>query len=155
MPADDKLETKNLILDSAENFFISLKKNTYRTVWELLSARSQENIISDVLKESEKIGVQVNRKDVENDFSASGTISANYWRSFLQNFNPDIVLNERLWEFESIERDNAVILLKGNNVVTKLKMYRENSLWKVGLVETFWKSRAYGIIEYLTSVLVY
>jgi len=150
--AEDTSKTETLILDSAEKFFISLKKGNFKTAWELLSEKSHKTIIDDVYNASKKIGVEIKKEDIIKDFNSNGAIFNNYWKAFLNNFNPDIALKDRIWELEEIKLDYAVILLKKNEVVTELQMYNEKSQWKVGFVETFWEGKAMKIINFMSSL---
>ncbi len=149
--AEDTSKSEAPILDSAEKFFIFLKEGTYKNAWELLSEKSQRTIINDVYKASHKKGVDIKKEEILKDFNSNGVIFNNYWSAFLNNFDPDIVLNERVWEFEKIEPESAVILLKHKSI-TKLQMYKENNTWKVGFVETFWKGKIMKFIAYLNSL---
>lgn len=142
-----------MILDSAEKFFISLKERNYGTAWELLSERSHRTIINEVYDSARGRGVKIKKANIARDFDGSGVIFNNYWNSFMLNFDPDIVLNERVWEFEKIRQDSAVILLKGKGI-TRLKMFRESGWWKVGFVETFWPGRRGKITEYLRNLFI-
>jgi hypothetical protein len=151
--AEDINKTKALILESAEKLFISLKEKNYKTVWELLSEKSRQTIIDDIYRALKNSGTNIEKKDILRDFNSNGVMFNNYWNAFLNNFDPNIVLNERIWEFEKIESDHAIILLK-NRAVTKLQMYKENSQWRVGLVETFWMSKTMKIIKYLQSLFL-
>jgi hypothetical protein len=145
---------KTLILDSAEKLFISLKERHYKTAWELLSEKSRQTIIDDVYRALKNSGITIEKEEIIRDFNTNGVMFNNYWNAFLNNFDPDIALNERVWEFEKIESDHAIILLKNRAVITKLQMYKENSQWRVGLVETFWMSKTMKIIKYLQSLFL-
>jgi hypothetical protein len=151
--AEDLDKTEGLILESAEKFFISLKEKNYKVTWELLSERSRSTIVNDVYETSKDMGINLNKNLIEDDFNSNGAISQNYWNALINNFDPNIVLEERVWEFEKIKPDYAVILLKNKNIVTRLKMYKEENLWKVGFVETFWIGKTQKIIKYLLSLL--
>ena len=141
-----------LILDPAEDFFVSLRNREFKTAWDLLSNKSHDTIIDDVYKNSIERGIEIKRVDVMRDFQNSGIIFKNYWNAFIMNFDPDIVLNKRVWEFEKIESDQAVILLKAR-IVTKLHMYKEENHWKVGLVESFWTGKNNKAIKFMHSLL--
>ncbi len=149
--AKDNSASEALILDSAERFFISLKKGDFKIAWDLLSEKSHKTIIDDVYNASSDIGVEIKKEDIIKDFNSSGLMFNSYWKAVLNNFNPDIVLNERIWEMGEIQSDRSVILLK-NRAVTELQMYNENSWWKVGFVETFWPGKAMKIINFLKSL---
>ena len=150
--AGSRDKTETLILDSAEKFFISLKQGNLKTAWELLSEKSHKMIIDDVYTASKEAGIEIKKEDIIKDFNSNGAIFNNYWKAFLNNFNPDIVLKDRIWELEEIKLDYAVILLKKDEVVTELQMYNENSQWKVGFVETFWEGKAMKIINFMSSL---
>ena len=141
-----------LILDPAEDFFVSLRNREFKTVWDLLSKKSRDTIIDDVHKHSIERGIGIKKVDIMRDFQDSGIIFKHYWNAFIMNFDPDIVLNERVWEFEKIKSDQAVILLKAS-IVTKLHMYKEENHWKVGLVESFWAGRNIKAIKFMHSLL--
>ncbi len=152
--AENITDSEALILDSAEKFFISLKESNYKAAWDLLTEKSHKTIIDDVYTASKKIGVEIREEDIIEDFNSNGIMSNNYWKAILNNFNPDIVLNERVWEFEKIEPDHAIILLKNKNgIATKLQIFNKNRQWKVGFVETFWQGKTIKIINYLNSLL--
>ena len=110
-------------------------------------------IIDDVYTASKEAGIEIKKEDIMKDFNSNGAIFNNYWKAFLNNFNPDIVLKDRIWELEEIKLDYAVILLKKDEVVTELQMYNENNQWKVGFVETFWEGKAMKIINFTSSLL--
>lgn len=145
--------SEGLILDSAEIFFVSLKEKKYKDAWELLSERSHRTIINEVYNSVRDSGIEIKKANIVKDFDDNGIIFNNYWNSFMLNFDPDIVLNERVWEFEKIKPDSAVILLKGSGI-TRLKMFREAGWWKVGFVETFWTGRRGKLTEYLRSLFI-
>ncbi|RJQ53955.1 MAG: hypothetical protein C4526_05795 [Nitrospiraceae bacterium] len=144
-----------LVLDSSEKFFISLKENDFKFAWNLLSSESHETIITDVLNASRKTGIEISREEIIRDFSNSGIISGNYWKSFLDTFNPDMVLRESRWEMGLVKKQSAEIIIthkKSENPVV-LKMSKENGEWKVGLVETFWTGRSDSFLRRLMDFL--
>lgn len=152
--AGDIDKTEALILESAEKFFISLKERNYKTAWGLISEKSQKTIIDDIYNASRKRGADIEKENIIMDFNRNGIIFNNYWDAFLNNFDPDVVLNERVWELEGVKTDYSVILLKNKNKnPTRLQMYKENDYWKVGFVETFWPGKTREIISYLSSLL--
>jgi hypothetical protein len=139
------------ILDSAEGFFIFLKQGEYMAAWELLSEKSQKTIINDIYRSSKNNGMEMKKGDIIRDIDNNGLIFNNYWKGFMLNFDPDVVLNDRVWEFENIESDHAVILLK-KRAITKLHMYKEDEHWRVGLIETFWTRKPLKFIKYMNSL---
>lgn len=130
----------NSVLDSAEKFFLSLRAKEYKTTWNLLSKKSQETIIKDVYKASNKIGAKTTKEDIQQDFNNSGVISQNYWNAFLDTFDPNMILENSRWEIAFIKEHEAEITIthKRSEEPARLKIFKEDNIWKVGLVETFW-----------------
>jgi hypothetical protein len=128
------------ILDSAEKFFLYLKNRQYSPAWELLSEKTQETIINDVYKEFKKLGGKSEKNDITKDFENNGPVFNNYWDAFLRSFDPRAPLEESQWKMGFVKKHKAEILITNNkaDMPAKLKMFRENNTWKVGLVETFW-----------------
>ncbi|MEE8329769.1 MAG: hypothetical protein V3R54_07560 [Thermodesulfovibrionia bacterium] len=140
--AGDSIQTE-AIVDSAEKFFISLKKGDYKTAWELLSEESTETIINDIHKISKKMGEEIKKEDITKDFNSNGEMFNSYWDNYLENFDPDMALEQSTWKLGSVKEDKAEILLlyeKSQNPA-RLKMFKQDGAWKVGLVETFWKRK--------------
>jgi len=140
-PADasEKERVTVSILNSAEKFFLSLKQRDFETAWNILSQRSREAITNNVYETSAKIGATLSREDIIRDFERRGIMFRNYWKSFLRNFDTDIVLEHSLWKMGTIKKTKAEIIIqydKDSNP-TILKMFKENDAWKVGLNETF------------------
>jgi hypothetical protein len=130
----------NSVLDTAERFFISLKTKEYKPAWNLLSKKSQETIIKDIYKASNEIGANTTIEDIQQDFDNSGLISKNYWDAFLDTFDPNLILENSRWEIGFIKENKAEIIIKQkkSEEPARLKLFKENNKWKVGLVETFW-----------------
>jgi hypothetical protein len=140
LKAQDNAESINAVLDSAERYFIFLRAREYKEAWELLSDKSQKTIIKDVYKASNKIGADTTIEDIRQDFDNSGVISRNYWNSFLDTFDPDLILEKSRWKIGFVEEKKAEIIIKQrrSEEPARLKLFKENNKWKVGLVETFW-----------------
>ncbi len=132
--------TLDRLLDSSEKFFFSLEKGEYQAAWELLSEKSHKTIIDDVYKETRKLQKDTNKEDVANDFLTGGIMFRNYWYAFASNFDSGMILDDSRWEIGYISKDRAEIIItyKRTEHPAKLKMFKENNAWKVGLVETFW-----------------
>jgi hypothetical protein len=62
-----------------------------------------------------------------------------------------MVLEQSRWEMGFIKKNEAEIILmyKKSDRPTRLKMFKENDVWKVGLVETFW---ARGTLKFLPFI---
>jgi hypothetical protein len=130
------------LLARAEALFKAMKRKDYAGIWTLLSARSRVTIITDVQKSvRDEGGPQETFEAVEKDFMAGGTVARLYWDAFLASFNPDTVLEESTWEIGEMKKQTAEIVLIHKEAVhpARLKMFKENGQWKVGLVETFWR----------------
>ncbi len=140
--ASDSIETKDIV-DSAEKFFISLKKRDYKTAWELLSEESAETIINDIYEVSKKMGGEIKKEDITKDFNSNGEMFNSYWDNYLENFDPDMALEQSTWELGSVKENKVEILLlyKKSQNPARLKMFKQDGAWKVGLVETFWKRK--------------
>lgn len=139
--ADSQNKEIDKILNSAETFFISMKNKDYKRIWEGLSLRSKKTIVNDVNRAMAKSGQTDSTADnIYNDFEGGSQIARSYWNAYLGSFDPDIVLNESKWEIGAIEKERAVINLtyKKSGKPAILQMFKEESNWKVGLVETFW-----------------
>ena len=130
----------NSVLDSAEKFFLALKDKKFNAAWNLLSKKSQGTIISDIYKASHKIGARTTKEDIRQDFNNSGIIFQNYWNAFLDTFDPGMILENSRWEIAFIKEDKAEIIIthKKSAEPARLKIFREDNTWKIGLVETFW-----------------
>ena len=140
VPATDSYVIMSPIVDSAETFFISLKKKKYGTAWDLLSAESHNRIINDEYKARRKNGENIQKVAIQSDFETGGVLFNLYWDDVLKVFDPDMVLEKSRWEMGSISKDEAeiIILYKKSEHPAILKMFKENEAWKVGLVESFW-----------------
>lgn len=139
------------ILDSAEQFFVSLKELDFQTAWNMLSAKSRHKIVTDVYETSVKIGGTLRREDIIRDFEQHGVMFRNYWESFLRNFDTDIVLEQSLWKMGAIEETEAEIIIQYNKSgnPTVLRMFKEHDAWKVGLKETFSRGTTKKWFDYL------
>ncbi|MBI5664294.1 MAG: hypothetical protein HZC49_04270 [Nitrospirae bacterium] len=139
----------DVMLARAEYFFKSLSKGEYDAAWDSLSDNSRKTIIDDVYKTYQKMGGQIQRAAIEQDFNNSGTIFHNYWNSFEQNFDILMILDDSRWQTGMMEQHKAEINItyKGSKNPLKLKMVKENDLWKVGLVETFWQGKSMDVLQ--------
>jgi hypothetical protein len=149
--AEDHDRSTATILNSAEKFFISLREREFDIVWGLLSEKSHKTIINDVYKDLRKFGSGIKKENIVSDFNSNGALFKNYWFSFLSNFNPETVLEQSLWEMGNIKKNKAEIILthKKSEMPTRLKMYKENGIWKIGLVETFWTRKTMKFLHFI------
>ena len=131
------------VLTAAETLFVKLKAREYKTVWGLLTEKSQETIVKDTYKSLAKTGVTYSRDEVSADFGRGGSVSEVYWEGYLSAFDPDLVLRQSAWSMGALKKDRAEIILtyKKSEKPAELKMFKEKGRWKVGLVETFWSRK--------------
>ncbi len=137
-----------------------MKARDYPAIFAALSAKSRETIVAETASAfaatakkappgkataADTLSVQAKASPpdpeaIRNDFVAGGPIARDYWDAFLRRFDPDDALEHSRWEIGSVEKDRAEILLThhGADHPAKLKMFRENGGWNVGLIETFW-----------------
>lgn len=130
----DNNETEALILSSAEDFFILLKERDFKAAWNLLSEKSRKTIMD------EEYGIlkgKINKEDLIKDFNNGGKRFLYYWNTYIEEFDPDLVLKKAVWKMGEIKGDNAVIILHVQGDA-ELRMFKEGGRWKFGLVESFW-----------------
>ena len=128
------------ILHQAEGLFRNMKARDYPAIWGLLSAKSRETIVSDVVRESGRlVAGTVDTGEISKDFEQGGEIARAYWEGYLGEFDPDTALLVSRWEMGKIEGDLAEIRITygRSERPAVLRMIREGELWKVGLIETF------------------
>jgi hypothetical protein len=128
------------ILNVAEAFFKAMKQKDYAAIWKPLSAKSKAAIVGDVTKRSANTYA---KGQIETDFSIGGLIAKSYWDEYLFYFDPDTVLEQSTWEMGPISKQQAEIILqyKKAEQPARLKMFKEENQWKVGLIETFGTER--------------
>ena len=128
------------ILEAAETGFKAMKQKDYVSIWNALSAKSQAIIVGDVVK---RAAHAYSKKQIETDFSVGGLIAKSYWDEYLFYFDPDTVLQESRWEMGPISKQQAEIILQYRKAEqpARLKMFKEQDQWKVGLIETFGTER--------------
>ena len=133
------------VLTAAEAFFVALKEKSFADVWESLSNKSRDTIVNEVYHEINKTETKIGKDLVTDDFNKNGGLSRIYWNSFLKNFDPDMVLEQSVWNIGKIKADTATIILKykESEYNSELKLYKEDGKWHVGLVESFWIMKRY------------
>jgi hypothetical protein len=128
------------VLQAGESCFKAMKQKDYAGIWNALSAKSKGTIVADVSKRATHT---YPREQIETDFSIGGLISRSYWEEYLFYFDPDTVLEQSVWELGPIDKQQAEVILqyKKAEQPARLKMFKEQGLWKVGLIETFGTER--------------
>lgn len=127
-------------LVSAELFFLKMKNRDYVYLFENLSVTSQDTIVSEIYDILKKSNISTSKESIKFDFLKGGELSKSYWDSFLKNFNPDMALKDSQWNIGKCESNYCEIVLtyKKSQKPAILKLYKENNIWKIGLVESFW-----------------
>lgn len=120
-----------------------MKEKNFTKIWSILSEKSKGIIIDDVYKGTGKAGTSYTKESIDKDFAAGGPLSVSYWTNYIENFNPDLVLEESKWEMGKIEKSRTEIIIqyRKSGKPALLKMFKEDGAWKVGLEETFRTSR--------------
>lgn len=120
-----------------------MKEGNYSKTWSILSEKSKGTIIDDVHKATGKAGASYTKETIGKDFAGSGVLAVSYWKNYIDNFNPDLVLEESKWEMGKIDRNKTEIIIrhKKSGQPAILKMFKEDGVWKVGLEESFRTSR--------------
>lgn len=139
----DKQDDLDKVLASAEGFFQSLKTKDYSQAWSFLSRRSREVICNDIYKGSIDSGAGYTKEQIKSDLQAGGMIAGSYWKGVLQSFDPNSVLEESKWEMGFVRSDAAELFITHSKSTrpARLKLFNETSVWRVGLVESFWTRR--------------
>lgn len=148
---DDDHKSLSPVLGPAEKFFSSLQGSEYGAAWELLSERSHEVIIDDVYKASREINRGLRKEDISDDFNNEGIMFISYWRSFLNTFDTEMILEKSQWEIGAVSDDKAEIIITYKNAQkpTILVMRKQSDSWKVGLVETFWQRKKLSLLRFI------
>jgi hypothetical protein len=138
------------VLDSAEFLFKMMKARDYKNIWVNLSAGSKSATVNDVYRAVSKSGVaassdvRYSKDSLARDFESGGPMAKAYWDSYLESFNPDLVLEQSKWTMGEMKKARAEILIhyRGAEGPVHLQMIIENGKWKVALTETFsWSGR--------------
>jgi hypothetical protein len=124
------------ILASAEFCFNAMAQKNYTALWRSLSAKSRTTIVEDVTK---RAAPTYRKEQVEADFSIGGLIAKSYWDEYLFYFDPNTVLKESRWEMGPVGKAQAEVTLQYRKAEqpARLKMFKEQDQWRVGLIETF------------------
>jgi len=143
---DKELEN---ILSSAESLFKAMKEKNYSKIWFYLSNGSRKSITDDsyknIMKYEKERGREMgySREQIGVDFSTGGIIAQAYWNSYLDVFNPDIVLEQSRWVMGKVSKDRAQINVTHRKAEKPaiIQMFKEEGRWRVGLAETFSSSK--------------
>jgi hypothetical protein len=79
------------------------------------------------------------KEQIKDNFIAGGAIAQAYWNSYLNFFDPDMILEQSKWEMGEVGKERAQINImhKKSERPAVIQMYKEDGAWKVGLSETF------------------
>lgn len=128
-------------LDNAESLFKQLKSHKYVGAWNSMTEKSHDTIVNDVYDSIKKSGDNsVSREKIAADFAECGELCTSYWTSFMQYFDPKVVLDDSTWSTGDSDKNYCEIILQYKDAPKPavLKMYKENGTWKVGFTESFW-----------------
>jgi len=133
------------ILTSAESLFKMMKEKNYVRIWFFLSHTSRNAIIDDTYKnmmhyaKERGKGMAYSKEQIKDNFKTGGTIAQAYWNSYLDAFNPDMVLEQSRWEMGKVGKERAQIniIYKKAERPAVIQMFKEEGNWRVGLAETF------------------
>ncbi len=126
-------------LEATESLFKAMKEKNYPKIWSLITKKSHEIIIDDVRKAIAKTDAHAATDSLQADFASGGRYAREYWDAYLKVFDPEIVLEQSKWEMGKIGKNEREIILRyrKSDHPAILKIYKEESSWKVGLEETF------------------
>ena len=129
-----------VVVSVAESLFTKLKEREHKVVWGLLTEKSRWTIVNDTYQSLPDSANKYSREQIAAEFESGGLIAASYWRGYLQTFDPDHALNQSSWSMGLLKKERAEIklLYKRSENPALVKMFKEDGLWKVGLVESFW-----------------
>ncbi len=136
----EQREKIDAVLNVANSFFENMQNNNFKSVWSNLSNNSRNKIIESVYENLLKSNIKTYSKaSIEKDFQSYGPLAQSFWSGYLKTFDPNMVLNESVWEKVKFDGNKAKIVIKYKKAQEPfdLKMYKEDGNWKVGLIETF------------------
>lgn len=111
-------------------FFQSLQQEDYLTTWQLLSKRSQEKLIDNLVRSWK--GQQA---DILRHTFAKALFPAQlYWREFKKSLALKTWLEQSYQQLGQSEYD---VIVKALPSEVHLLVYREEQQWKLGYIETF------------------
>lgn len=136
------------ILNSVEHVFKLMEAKDFCGIWQGITERSKKRIVDDIYKEEARLSKKENRSAfytkemIFHDFNTCNKISKEYWHAFLTNFDPKMALEQSTWSIGKIEQNYAEVILhyRKSERPAVLQVFKENGVWKLGLVETFWAS---------------
>jgi hypothetical protein len=136
------------VFSSAESLFKAMKERNCPAIWGALTKETKKTIVDNVYKSTVKSGNEYSREQINIDFEIGGLIAKTYWKSYLAEFDPTMILEQSKWEIGFIKSEKAEIKIQYKKSVKPavLKMYKEDGIWKTGLEETF---GARGYLDYL------
>jgi len=124
----------------AKEFFAAIEKRDYAGVWEGITAKSREGIVDAIYKEQKEIAESATREKIREDLDTCGVMCKSFWNAYFATFDPEGTLKDSRWDFGFIKKKKAEIWITAPRAdrPAKLKLFREEGKWKVGLMETFW-----------------
>ena len=125
---------------TARAFFRTIESQDYSGVWASITAKSRKKIIDAIYKEQKKTGEYSTREHIKRDFDICGVVCRSFWRAYSRTFDPESTLKQSRWDLGYMKKKKAEILITHQMAdrPAKLKLFREEGMWKVGLMESFW-----------------
>ncbi len=127
------------VLAAADKVFKDMKAKDYPAIWQGLTAKTRDEIVTSVRKEARKTGQEFTQEQLVADFTSGGPQAREYWDAYLEVFNPDMVLEDSAWSMGPVEKNVASVIIqyKKSDKPAIIILKREDNAWKVGLDETF------------------
>ena len=125
---------------AAREFFQTIESKDYSGVWERITAESREKIIDAIYKEQKNTGESSTRGIIRSDFNRCGPVCESFWKAYFKAFDPDSTLKQSRWDLGYIKKRKAEIWITHMRAdrPAKVKLFREEGTWKIGVMESFW-----------------
>lgn len=130
---------------AARTFFEEIEKGSNAALWKSITAESRKKIVDTIYKEQKKTGESSTRDQIRDNFESCGSICTAFWRAYSASFDREVTLQLSRWELGFLKKNKAEILITHPRAdrPAKLKLFREDGKWKVGMMESFWGRRAW------------
>ncbi len=127
------------VLTAADKVFRDMKAKDYPAIWQGLTAKSRDEVVTRVRKGASKAGHEFTPEQLAQDFAAGGPQAQAYWDAYLEVFNPDMVLEESTWSMGPVEKNVASVIIqyKKSDNPAIIILRKEDGAWRFGLYETF------------------
>lgn len=125
---------------AARAFFKTIESKDYSGVWESITAESRDKIIDAIYKEQKNTGEFSTRETIRSDFDRCGPVCNSFWNAYFMAFDPESALKVSRWDLGYIKKRKAEIWITHLRAdrPAKVKLFREEGKWKIGVMESFW-----------------